>query len=158
MGLTNTFEAVLCVPLCLLRALCGLRNSKMLADVNFAPMPLFEYACRDCDKRFTWMSGVVADEKTPRCPACRSADLRKLISRVTRGRSDDARMEGIADKLENQDFDDARQLRRFAREMGREMGAETGEDLSDEMEEIIEAEANGDGDMGRGGGTDDTIY
>ena len=105
------------------------------------------------------MSGVVAAEVAPRCPACSSADLRKLISRVTRGRSDDARMEAVADKLENQDFDDARQLRRFAREMGREMGAESGEDLSDEMEELIEAEANGEGGMGMGGGADDgTIY
>ena len=130
-------------------------------------MPLFEYACRDCDKRFTWMSGVVAAEKSPQCPRCQSVELRKLISRVTRGRSDDARMEAVADKLENQDFDDARGLRRFAREMGREMGAESGEDLSDEMEELIEAEANadadgatgGEGGMGMGGRTDDgTIY
>ena len=121
-------------------------------------MPLFEYACRNCDKRFTWMSGVVAASPPPSCPACHSADLRKLISRVTRGRNDDARMESIADRLETQDFDDARQLRRFAREMGREMGAESGEDLSDEMEELIEAEANGQGAMGMGGADDGTIY
>ena len=122
-------------------------------------MPLFEYACRDCDKHFTWMSGVVAGEKPPQCPRCRSVELRKLISRVTRGRSDDARMESIADKLENQDFDDARQLRRFAREMGREMGAETGEDLSDEMEELIESEANEQGGTAHKGNSDDgTIY
>ncbi len=121
-------------------------------------MPLFEYACRACDKRFTWMSGVVASEKPPLCPNCQGADLRKLISRVTRGRSDDARMEQIADRLETQDFDDARGLRRFAREMGREMGAESGEDLSDEMEELIEAEA-GAGGLTNGGSIDDgTIY
>ena len=121
-------------------------------------MPLFEYACRDCGKRFTWMSGVVAAEQAPACPDCHNADLRKLISRVTRGRSDDARMESIADKLENQDFDDASQVRRFAREMGREMGAESGEDLSEEMEELIEAEAR-EGGTGMGGSADDgTIY
>ena len=122
-------------------------------------MPLFEYACRSCDKRFTWMSGVVSTERPPRCPACQSTDLRKLISRVTRGRTDDARMESLADKLENQDFDDSHELRRFAREMGREMGAESGEDLSDEMEELIEAEAKGHGEMGMGNHADDgTIY
>ena len=122
------------------------------------PMPLFEYACRKCDKRFTWMSGVVAAEQPPHCPACQSADLRKLISRVTRGRSDDARMEAIADRLETQDFDDSRQLRRFAREMGREMGAESGEDLSDEMEELIESEAS-EGGIPNGSNSDDgTIY
>lgn len=123
-------------------------------------MPLFEYACRDCGKRFTWMSGVVAREEAPQCPRCHSVELRKLISRVTRGRGDDARMESIADKLETQDFDDPRQLRRFAREMGREMGAETGEDLSDEMEAMMEAEANGEtGGATNGGSSDDgTIY
>ena len=122
-------------------------------------MPLFEYACRDCDKRFTWMSGVVAREEAPQCPRCHSVELRKLISRVTRGRSDDARMESIADKLETQDFDDARELRRFAREMGREMGAESGEDLSDEMEELIEAEANEQSGSPVGSNSDDgTIY
>ena len=122
-------------------------------------MPLFEYACRDCGKRFTWMSGVVAREESPQCPRCHSVELRKLISRVTRGRSDDARMESIADKLENQDFDDARELRRFAREMGREMGAETGEDLSDEMEELIETEANEQSGAPMGSNSDDgTIY
>ena len=104
------------------------------------------------------MSGVVAAEQPPQCPACRSADLRKLISRVTRGRSDDARMEQIADKLENQDFDDARQVRRLAREMGREMGAESGEDLSDEMEELIEAEARESGTATGGSADDGTIY
>ena len=101
------------------------------------------------------MSGVVAAERAPQCPHCHSSDLKKLISRVTRGRSDDARMENIAEKLENQDFDDARAVRRFAREMGREMGAESGEDLSDEMEELIESEAS---ENGAGGGGDDTIY
>ena len=121
-------------------------------------MPLFEYACRSCDKRFTWMSGVVAGERAPQCPRCHSIDLKKLMSRVTRGRSDDARMEAVADKLEHQDFDDARAVRRFAREMGREMGAETGEDLSDEMEALLEAESE-EGGSGLGGGADDgTIY
>ena len=104
------------------------------------------------------MSGVVADERAPQCPRCESQDLKKLISRVQRGRSDDARMEGMADRLENQDFEDASAVRRFAREMGREMGAETGEDLSDEMEELIESEASGESG-GTGGGADDgTIY
>lgn len=122
-------------------------------------MPLFEYACRDCDKHFTHLSGVVVGEKPPQCPRCHSRELRKLISRVTRGRTDDARMEIIADKLETQDFDDARELRRFAREMGREMGAETGEDLSDEMEELIEAEANEQSGSILGKNSDDgTIY
>lgn len=122
-------------------------------------MPLFEYACRECDKRFTFMVGVVANNAEPRCPRCQSAQLKKLISRVARGRSDDERMDAVADQLENQDFEDPRALRKLAREMGREMGAETGEDLSDEMEQLIESEAHGEADgAGGGGGDDGTIY
>jgi len=102
------------------------------------------------------MVGVVADNSDPRCPACASHNLKKLISRFISGRSDDERMEGIAEKLESQDFDDPSTMRRFAREMGREIGAETGEDLSDEMEELIESEASGNGS--NGGGDDGTIY
>ena len=107
-------------------------------------MPLYEYLCQECSKQFTFLAGVIADNSDARCPRCGSAELKKLISRVARWRSDDDRMESMAEKLETQDLDDPRALRRFAREMGREMSAETGEDMSDEMEELIEAEARGE--------------
>jgi putative FmdB family regulatory protein len=119
-------------------------------------MPLFEFRCLECQKRFTFMVGVVAENSEPRCPACSSLNLKKLISRFVSGRSDDERMESIAEKMDSQDFDDPSTMRRFAREMGREIGAETGEDLSDEMEELIESEANGSSSSV--GGDDGTIY
>lgn len=124
-------------------------------------MPLFEYSCKDCEKRFTFLSGVVADNTEPVCPRCQSKDLTKLMSRFSRGRSDDDRLDAMADKMDDADFDDPRAARRFAREMGREMGAETGEDLSDEMEELIENEALGEigaGGRGTSGGDDGHIY
>jgi putative FmdB family regulatory protein len=124
-------------------------------------MPLFEFRCLECEKRFTFLAGVISDNSDARCPQCGSAHLKKLISRFVRGRSDDARMDAMADKLETSDMDDPRALRRFAREMGREMGAETGEDMSDEIEEMIEMEARGEDGAGggAGGGRDDgTIY
>jgi putative FmdB family regulatory protein len=127
-------------------------------------MPLYEYLCQNCAKQFTFLAGVISDNDAARCPRCGSAELKKLISRVTRGRSDDDRMEAMAEKMETRDLEDPRDLRRFAREMGREMSAETGEDMSDEMEELIEAEARGEledegggGGMG-GSGDDGTIY
>jgi putative FmdB family regulatory protein len=123
-------------------------------------MPLFEYSCLDCEKRFTFLTGVVADEQPPLCPRCQSDKLKKLMSRFTKGRSDDARMEALGDRIENQDLEDPRQLRRFAREMGTAMGAETGEDLSDEMEAMFEEgfDENEGGSSAGSGGDDGTIY
>ena len=123
-------------------------------------MPLFEYSCSRCGKQFTFLSGVIADNDEAKCPRCGSIELNKLMSRFKRGRSDDARMEAIAEKMESRDMDDPRDLRRFAREMGRELSAESGEDMSDEIEQMMEADP--DGEMGGGGGSfnsdDGTIY
>ncbi len=119
-------------------------------------MPLYEYSCRACGKQFTFLSGVIADNADARCPGCDSAELDRLMSRFARGRSDDDRMEAMADKMESRDLDDPRDLRRFAREMGKEIAAETGEDMSDEMEAMIEEDASGE--SGVSGGDDGTIY
>lgn len=126
-------------------------------------MPLFEYSCRACGKQFTFLSGVVAENDAPRCPRCASDDLAKLMSRFARGRSDDARMDALAEKMESSDLDDAQTLRRFAHEAGREMSGESGKDLSGEVEQLLEAERLGDegfGGLGSGlgSGDDGTIY
>ncbi len=77
------------------------------------------------------------------------------MSRFSRGRSDDARMDAVADSLESQDFDDPKALRRFAREMGQQMGEESGEDLGEEMEALLAGEGEAGG---MGGGDDGAIY
>ena len=130
-----------------------------LALLNLARMPLFEFRCRACEKRFTFLTGVVAGESEPRCPACQSVELSKIMSRFSAGRSDDARLDAVADSLESQDFDDPKALRRFAREMGQQMGEEAGEDLGDEVEALLAGEDE-DGAMSEmgGGGDDGTIY
>ncbi len=40
-------------------------------------MPLFEYRCRDCEKRFEQF--VLGDAK-PRCPSCEGRKVDKLLS------------------------------------------------------------------------------
>ena len=40
-------------------------------------MPLYEYRCRDCQKRFEEF--VLGDAK-PRCPSCHGKKLEKLLS------------------------------------------------------------------------------
>lgn len=106
------------------------------------------------------MSGVVADNSDPQCPSCHSANLRKLMSRVSRGRSDDDRMDDFAEKMDNQDMDDPSTLRQFAREMGNELSTETGEDMRDDIEQLIADEARADRYSGGNpsNGDDGTIY
>jgi putative FmdB family regulatory protein len=53
-------------------------------------MPLFEYRCDKCGKRFTFLVGVTADKSKPSCPKCGGRKITKLISRIARvGRSKD---------------------------------------------------------------------
>ena len=42
-------------------------------------MPIFEYACKACGKEFEAL--VRTQDPAPACPACKSADLEKLISK-----------------------------------------------------------------------------
>lgn len=40
-------------------------------------MPLFEYSCRGCGRRF---EAFVTADRAPACPACHGAELEKLLS------------------------------------------------------------------------------
>jgi putative FmdB family regulatory protein len=40
-------------------------------------MPLFEYACRDCDRQFELL---VRGSETPKCPSCHSTALERRLS------------------------------------------------------------------------------
>ena len=40
-------------------------------------MPLFEYACKTCERQFEWLT---RGESTPECPSCRGTSLEKRQS------------------------------------------------------------------------------
>lgn len=40
-------------------------------------MPLFEYACRTCDREF---EALVRGHETPECPSCHGTDLQRRLS------------------------------------------------------------------------------
>lgn len=43
-------------------------------------MPLYEYVCRDCGKKFAEVLTIKEhDSKKIRCPKCRGTDLQKVI-------------------------------------------------------------------------------
>jgi hypothetical protein len=60
-----------------------------------------------------------------------------LISRFCRGRSEDQRLDEIADKIDQfGEPQDPVELRKFVREMGKAMD----DDASDDLEEMLEAD------------------
>ena len=100
-------------------------------------MPIYEYFCRNCRKRvsvfFRTMSA--AQSETALCPECASADLHRLMSRVRVLKSDDIRMDNMADPgmLAGLEHEDPRALASFMRRMSDEMG----EPMDAEMDEMV---------------------
>jgi len=97
-------------------------------------MPLFEYRCKDCAKKFSLLLGVVADQPDEKCPNCGSTDVNRLISRFGRLKSEEDIIDELADPSKLGDLEDPKQLHGWMKRMGKEMG----EDLGDEFDEILE--------------------
>lgn len=100
-------------------------------------MPIYEYRCSDCQQKVAVrLSYAEYDTAKPTCPHCGSSDLKRLISRVRIAKSEDARMETLADPSNFGDLDenDPKSVAKFMRRMGSEMG----EDLGPEFGEVVD--------------------
>lgn len=107
-------------------------------------MPVYEYRCADCGKKFQTLVGVVASPDEERCPHCGSGETTKLVSRFARYRNEDDRIDEIADRMEMMGEPDSPAA---MRDVMREMGKAMDEDVSDDMEEMLEADLSGDSDV-----------
>lgn len=98
-------------------------------------MPIYEYRCQSCGRRISLLRSL-SDESPPRCTACGSQELKRLISKVAILRSEESRLESLADpsSLAGLDENDPRSLARWMRKMSRE----TGEDLGPEFDEMVD--------------------
>ncbi len=100
-------------------------------------MPIHEYYCHDCKKRVSvfWRTFSEAEGGTPTCPRCGGENLTRLMSRVRLVRSDESRLEDLADPSNLPDFDetDPKSLGKWMRKMSDEMG----EDLGPEFDEVV---------------------
>ena len=119
-------------------------------------MPIFEYQCRACRRKTSALVMSRARESEVRCTHCGSADLEKLWSRFSSPKSEDARLESMADPsaLAGIDENDPRSVAKFMKKMGQEMGEDAG-DLEQAMEEEMAGGGGGgedDGGMGGMGG------
>jgi putative FmdB family regulatory protein len=130
-------------------------------------MPIYEYRCQDCRRRVSLFFRSFSDiQDEPTCPRCGGVHLTRLISRVSVVRSEDSRLDDMADPsmLDGLDEDDPKSMARWMRKMS----AEVGEDMPPEFDEVIDRLESGQspeeiedampdlaGDMG--GGMDDIM-
>ena len=98
-------------------------------------MPIYEYRCRKCGKKSTYVTLSVKAALEPACRSCGSRDVVKLVSRVSISRSEESRMESLADpsKLSGVDENDPKSLARWMRKMS----SEVGEEMPEEFDEVI---------------------
>jgi len=75
------------------------------------------------------------------CPNCKSTKTTKLVSKFARYRNEDDRIDAIADQLE---FMDEPESGAGMRDLVRELGKATDDDVSDEMEQMFEADMEGE--------------
>lgn len=104
-------------------------------------MPVFEFRCKGCGRKYSALVGMTAEPDDLSCPTCGSHEAEKLVSRFRRGRSEDERIDEVADRLElSGEPESSTEMRAMVREVGKAMD----EDLSDEMEEMFEADLAGE--------------
>ena len=99
-------------------------------------MPLYEYRCLDCHKRSTALVLSLANQAPAACSHCKSARVERIMSRFASPKSEEARLEALADSsnLAGLDENDPHSMAQFMKKMGKEMGEDLGDDLSEEME------------------------
>ena len=109
-------------------------------------MPIYEYHCHDCRRRVSVLVLAPSTAPAPRCPRCGSEALTRLMSRFATVKSEEDRLESIADpsKFGDLDEDDPRSVARFMKKMGQEIGEDIGEDFDEAVDEAME-EAGAEG-------------
>lgn len=103
-------------------------------------MPVFEYRCADCMKKFSLLIGVVAEQPEEKCPKCGGFNVDRLMSRFARLRSEDAIIDDLADPSKIGDLEDPKLLHSWMKRMGKEMG----EDIGDDLDAMLEETESGD--------------
>lgn len=115
-------------------------------------MPIYEYRCQDCGKVSSFIVLSMRNPFRPKCQRCQSEKMTKLISRVARVRSEESRLESLADPSKFGDLDekDPASMARWMKRMGKELGEDMGEDFGSLVDEAMEEESAARGESAGG--------
>ncbi|MFQ5865035.1 MAG: FmdB family zinc ribbon protein [bacterium] len=99
-------------------------------------MPIYEYLCKDCGRRSSFLIMKIDQPSEQKCRKCGSSNLERVMSRFATVRSEESRLESLADpsKWSGLDENDPKSMAKFMKKMGKELG----EDLGDDFDQIIE--------------------
>jgi putative FmdB family regulatory protein len=112
-------------------------------------MPIYEYRCRKCGRRYSVLTLRVSEKPAPQCDKCGSRAANRLMSRFAMPKSEEARMDALTDSsaLGGLDESDPKSVARWMRKMGKEMGEDVGgEDIDAMMDEVESGEGDSEGD------------
>jgi putative FmdB family regulatory protein len=98
-------------------------------------MPIYQYRCLNCKKRFeVFLSYAEYGTRPVQCTHCGSEDVLRRIGRVRIAKSEESRLDSLADPSALAGMeDDPRELGRMMRKMSSEMG----EELGPEFDEVV---------------------
>jgi putative FmdB family regulatory protein len=105
-------------------------------------VPIYDYRCAACRRRFAVFFRSFADVGPVRCEHCGSDQVSRMAPRVATLTSEDARLERLSDpaSLGDVDENDPASVARWAKRLGSEMGEDLGDELDGAMDELGDGE------------------
>jgi putative FmdB family regulatory protein len=104
-------------------------------------MPIYEYRCKDCGKISEFLVIRTDESFVPQCKQCKSKKMSRVLSRVRVVRSEESRLESLADpsKWGDLDEEDPKSMARMMKRMGKELGEDV-ENVDEMIDEAMEDE------------------
>ena len=104
-------------------------------------MPIYEYRCEDCGKISEYLLLRSDEVLDPQCKRCKSKKMSRVLSRVRVVRSEESRMESLADpsRWGGLDENDPKSMARWAKKMGQELGEDVG-DIDEMVDSAMDEE------------------
>jgi len=101
-------------------------------------MPIYEYECLSCQRRFQSLVLKAIEEKKLLCPKCGKAKKRRLISRVAYHVSEQDRLDAFnpTDAKEDAFFRDSRNIGLAAKKRAQKMGVDLGAGFEEKLEKL----------------------
>src|SRR5438093_13361693 len=102
-------------------------------------MPIYEYECHDCRRQVSLLVLRPSAAPPPTCPRCGGSALSRLMSSFATVKSEEARLDSLADSSNYGDLDEDNpaSVAKFMKKMGQETGVEHGDGFESALVEAM---------------------